>query len=168
MLTVAHVFGIVHSLTGTVYTGAMSCIADHDWFHMADGRVSITELHKTVTKSDILKNVDNTQFRNDCVPIAVIPGTMSGNGRHFGRFISIATTALTVSIAYLRQHRRVMGAMLERQAPVKCERPHMRDFWEVMVHNFRHELWRWGFSKLTCFCWTYFFYLQFQFGQSQG
>lgn len=74
------------------------------------------------------------------VPIAIIPGTMARNGRHFGRFISIATTSLTVIIAYLRQHIYVMGAILERQASVKCERPHMRDFWEVMVVNFK-ELW---------------------------
>lgn len=134
MLTVAHVFGIVQSLTGTVYTGAMSCVADYDWFHMADGRVSIPFAQDL---SDILKNVDNTQLRNDCIPIVVIPGTVAGNGRHFGRFISIATSALTVSIAYLRQHRSVTGAMLERQAPVKCEGPNMRDFWEVMVHNFK-------------------------------
>lgn len=142
MLTVAHVFGIVHSLTGTVYTGVMSCTADCDWFHMANGCVSITDLHKT---SVIFKNnVDKTQLRND-----VIPGTMAGNVRHFGRFISIATTALTVIIAYLRQHRRVMGVMLKRQAPVMCERPHMRDFCEVMVHNFKQELWIQNF-RMTC------------------
>lgn len=40
-----------------------------------------------------------------------------------------------------RQRRRVMAAVLERQAPHVCEQPRLRDFWEVIVHDFNKHVW---------------------------
>lgn len=47
---------------------------------------------------------------------------------NYGRLISTATTAFCVIIANLRQYRRVMGAVPERQDPYRREWPDMRDF----------------------------------------
>lgn len=54
----------------------------------------------------------------------------------FGWVISIATMTLTVNIANQRQHRRVTGAILERQAPYMWKQPDMRDFREVILCDF--------------------------------
>lgn len=54
----------------------------------------------------------------------------------FGQVILIATMTLTVNIASQRQHRRVTGAILERQAPYMWKQPDMKDFREVILRNF--------------------------------
>lgn len=58
----------------------------------------------------------------------------------FGQVISIAKMTLTVNIANQRQHRRVTGAILERQVPYMWKQPGMRDFREVIARDFTEEL----------------------------
>lgn len=65
------------------------------------------------------------QKKKTCVfSSRVIPTSMAVHVLDFGRFVSTATATLAIIIAYQRQRRRVMGAVLERQA--------LRDFWKVI------------------------------------
>lgn len=56
---------------------------------------------------------------------------------NFGKFIPMVTAALAATIAYRRQRRCFMGAMLQRQAPCTWEYQCLREVWEMVAGEFR-------------------------------